>query len=60
MYTTALVLLFIIKIWKNSNNFFEYLRSCYGAEGVRVYRKLEDAERKSVKNDLDIAFFGEL
>ena len=26
MYTTALVLLFIIKIWKNSNNFFEHFQ----------------------------------
>ena len=29
MYTTALVLLFIIKNWKNSNNFFEQCINSY-------------------------------
>ena len=56
MFSIALAVLFIIKIWKFPTNFIDNLRSRYKQQGVKLYRKLEDSEKKVSKNELDIKF----
>ena len=56
MFTISLVLLFLIKLRRSPTNFIQHLKSCYGTEGVKLYRKLEECEKKKIKTDLDIKF----
>ena len=56
MYSIVIALLFLIKLVKLPTNFIEHLRSRYEQQGVKLYRKLEEYEKKVCKVRLDIKF----
>ena len=56
-FTTALTLLFLIKLRFNRNrNFHDYVKEKYGGTAIRNIRKLEESEKKLAKARLDRDF----
>ena len=55
-YSVVVALLFILKLCKTLASFLNYLHTRYDQQGVKLYRKLEDAKKKLSKTSLDIVF----
>ena len=55
-YSVVLALLFILKTRENPANIVTYVRSCYGEQGIKLYRRLEDNQKKLCKITLDLKF----
>ena len=55
-YSVVVALLFLLKLCKTPASILNYLHTRYDQQGVKLYRRLEDAKKKLSKTSLDIIF----